>query len=85
MSVVDDAAKLKLMDVVKKVEALQDALNKESITSIDLVKSSSRRPVFDLKQAIAAIIGDDGSKKEAPPEESGKDPLDDGFGGAGGN
>ncbi|MFZ4081709.1 MAG: hypothetical protein ACOYKN_10805 [Pirellula sp.] len=84
MSVVDDAAKLKLMDVVKKVEALQDALNKESITSIDLVKNSSRRPIFDLKQAIAAIIGDDGSKKEAPPEE-GKDPLDDGFGGAGGN
>ena len=84
MSVVDDAAKLKLMDVVKKVEALQEALNKESITSIDLVKNASRRPVFDLKQAIAAIIGDDGSKKEAPPEE-GKDPLDDGFGGAGGN
>jgi hypothetical protein len=84
MSVVDDAAKLKLMDVVKKVEALQDALNKESITSIDLVKNASRRPVFDLKQAIAAIIGDDGSKKETPPEE-GKAPLDDGFGGAGGN
>jgi hypothetical protein len=41
--------------------------------------------VFDLKQAIAAIIGEDGSKKEQLPEEPGKEPVDDGFGGAGGN
>jgi hypothetical protein len=40
--------------------------------------------LFDLKQAIATIIGDDGSNKEVP-SEPGKDPLDDGFGGSGGN
>ena len=85
MSLVDDAGKLKLIDVVKKVEGLQDELNKEALTSIDAVKTGTRRPVFDLKQAIAAIIGEDGSKKEQLPEEPGKEPVDDGFGGAGGN
>jgi hypothetical protein len=85
MSLLDDAGKLKLIDVVKKVEGLQDELNKETLTSIDAVKLGTRRPVFDLKQAIAAIIGEDGSKKEQLPDEPGKDPVDDGFGGAGGN
>jgi hypothetical protein len=85
MSLVDDAGKLKLIDVIKKVEGLQDELNKEALTSIDAVKTGTRRPVFDLKQAIAAIIGEDGSKKEQLPEEPGKEPVDDGFGGAGGN
>jgi hypothetical protein len=85
MPLLDDAGKLKLIDVVKKVESLQDELNKETLTSIDAVKLGTRRPVFDLKQAIAAIIGEDGSKKDSLPDEPGKDPVDDGFGGAGGN
>jgi hypothetical protein len=84
MAILDDAGKSKLTDVVKKVEALQDELNKESLSSIDVVRNSTRRPVFDLKQAISAIVGEDGAKKDAPVD-SGKDPLDDGFGGAGGN
>jgi hypothetical protein len=84
MSLMDEPSKLKLTDVVKKVEALQDALNKETLTSIDVVRNETRRPLFDLKQAIATIIGDDGSNKEVP-SEPGKDPLDDGFGGSGGN
>lgn len=84
MAMLDDAGKSKLTDVIKKVESLQDELNKETLTSIDGVRVATRRPVFDIKQAITAIIGDDGSKKDAPPD-SGKDPLDDGFGGAGGN
>lgn len=84
MALLDDAGKSKLTDVIKKVESLQDELNKETLTSIDGVRVATRRPVFDIKQAITAIIGDDGSRKDAPPD-SGKDPLDDGFGGAGGN
>lgn len=85
MALVDDASKDKLSDVVKRIESLQDELNKETLTSIDVIRTSTRRPVFDLKQAIAAIIGEDNSKKNLPTEESGKDPLDDGFGSAGGN
>jgi hypothetical protein len=84
MALLDDAGKSKLTDVIKKVESLQDELNKETLTSIDGVRVATRRPVFDIKQAITAIIGDDGSRKDAPPD-SGKDPLDDGFGGSGGN
>jgi hypothetical protein len=85
MALVDDAGKEKLTDVVKRIESLQDELNKENLTSIDVIRTSTRRPVFDLKQAIAAIIGEDNSKKNISTEESGKDPLDDGFGSAGGN
>lgn len=85
MALLDDAGKAKLIDVVKKVEALQEELNKETLTSIDVVRNSTRRPVSDLKLAIAAIIGDDGSKKDSKPDDSSKDPFDDGFGNSGGN
>jgi hypothetical protein len=83
MALLDDAGKSKLNDVVKNVEALQEELNKETLSSIDGVRFATRRPIFDLKQAITAIIGEDGTKKESAPE-AGKDPLDDGFGGFGG-
>jgi len=82
-SLADEATKAKLLEVVAKVEALQDELNKDTLTSLDLVKSSTRRPIFDLKQAIASIIGDDGSNKPPTDEPGGKDPVDDGFGGGG--
>ena len=85
MSLVDETSKEKLSDVVKRIEALQDELNKETLTSIDGIRSSTRRPIFDLKQAIAAIIGEDNAKTNLPTDASGKDPLDDGFGGSGGN
>ena len=83
MALLDDAGKSKLNDVVKNVEALQEELNKETLSSIDGVRFATRRPIFDLKQAITAIIGEDGTSKETAPE-AGKDPLDDGFGGFGG-
>lgn len=82
-SLADEATKTKLLEVVAKVEALQDELNKDTLTSLDLVKSSTRRPIFDLKQAIAAIVGDDGTNKPPTDEPGGKDPVDDGFGGGG--
>lgn len=85
IALVDEPSKEKLSDVVKRIEALQDELNKETLTSIDGIRSSTRRPIFDLKQAIAAIIGEDNAKTNPSTEESGKDPLDDGFGGSGGN
>jgi hypothetical protein len=85
MSLVDETSKEKLSDVVKRIETLQDELNKDTLTSIDAIRSSTRRPIFDLKQAIAAIIGEDNAKTNLPTEEPGKDPLDDGFGGSGGN
>lgn len=85
MAIVDESVKTKLAEVVKKIEALQDELNKETLTSIDVVRNSTRRPVFDLKQSIAAIIGDDANKKDSAPDDSGKEPFDDGFGNAGGN
>jgi hypothetical protein len=85
IALVDEPSKEKLSDVVKRIEALQDELNKETLTSIDGIRSSTRRPIFDLKQAIAAIIGEDNAKTDSPIEGSGKDPLDDGFGGSGGN
>ena len=85
IALVDEPSKEKLSDVVKRIEALQDELNKETLTSIDGIRSSTRRPIFDLKQAIAAIIGEDNAKTDLPAEGSGKDPLDDGFGGSGGN
>lgn len=82
-SLSDEASKTKLLEVVAKVEALQDELNKDTLTSLDVVKSSTRRPIFDLKQAIASIIGDDGTNKPPTDEPAGKDPVDDGFGGGG--
>lgn len=82
-SLADEASKTKLLEVVAKVEALQDELNKDTLTSLDVVKSSTRRPIFDLKQAIASIIGDDGTNKPPTDEPAGKDPVDDGFGGGG--
>lgn len=82
-SLADEASKTKLLEVVAKVEALQDELNKDTLTSLDVVKSSTRRPIFDLKQAIASIIGDDGTNKPPTDEPGGKDPVDDGFGGGG--
>ncbi|MEY2612225.1 MAG: hypothetical protein RL069_1037, partial [Planctomycetota bacterium] len=82
-SLSDEASKTKLLEVVAKVEALQDELNKDTLTSLDVVKSSTRRPIFDLKQAIASIIGDDGTNKPPTDEPGGKDPVDDGFGGGG--
>lgn len=85
IALVDEPSKEKLSDVVKRIEALQDELNKETLTSIDGIRFSTRRPIFDLKQAIAAIIGEDNAKTDLPSEGSGKDPLDDGFGGSGGN
>lgn len=85
MSLVDETSKEKLSDVVKRIETLQDELNKDTLTSIDAIRSSTRRPIFDLKQAIAAIIGEDNAKTNLPTDASGKDPLDDGFGGSGGN
>lgn len=82
-SLADEASKTKLLEVVAKVEVLQDELNKDTLTSLDVVKSSTRRPIFDLKQAIASIIGDDGTNKPPTDEPGGKDPVDDGFGGGG--
>ena len=81
-TLVDDAVKSKLMKVVTTIEDLQASLNKESLTSISLVKSTTRKPIFDLKKAVSDIIGDDGSTTVAPPEEpAGDRPVDDGFGG----
>jgi hypothetical protein len=55
------------------------------LTSLDVVKTSTRRPIFDLKQSIAAIIGDDGTNKPPTDAPGGKDSVEDGFGGSGGN
>lgn len=83
MNLLPETEKGKIQEVLNKIEALQESLNSDKNTGLNELVATTRRPIYDLQQALAAIVKDDagGLVEPPPPEPSEGEPSEgDGFG-----
>lgn len=83
MNLLPETEKGKIQEVLNKIEALQESLNSDKNTGLSELVASTRRPIYDLQQALSVIVKDDTSGLlEPPPPETteGESTEGDGFG-----
>jgi hypothetical protein len=83
MNLLPETEKGKIQEVLNKIEALQQSLNSDKNTGLSELVTNTRRPIYDLQQALSVIVKDDSSGLlEPPPPETteGESTEGDGFG-----
>jgi hypothetical protein len=83
MNLLPETEKGRIQEVLNKIEALQQSLNSDKITGLSELVTNTRRPIYDLQQALSVIVKDDSSGLlEPPPPETteGESTEGDGFG-----
>jgi len=83
INLLPDTEKGKIQEVLRKIEALQESLNSDKNTGLGEMLATTRRPIYDLQQALSVIVKDDANELlEPPPPENaeGESTEGDGFG-----